>query len=150
MLEPLEFIDRAEDPKVEEMRSKRAKPWPVGRLGSEVEIQFMHYENANEAKIKWNRRVARMPKDPKCNFFKFDDRDQASEQQLLEFSSLPLRKKVMFCGKHKTKPGRVTIPEGSDSVPDGLELSKISRRYFDACAWISGRKMRPGSFLSLL
>ena len=148
--EPVVFVKESSDPLVEKIRRARSHNWPIGRIGTDVEIQFLHYSSNIDAHEKWKRRVDRMTCDPNRIFFKFDDRDGATEDQLSEFSEMPHRNKVVFTSSSKAGIGRVVIPNCIESVPDGLELSKISYKYFDACAWISGRRMRPGTICSIL
>ena len=50
--------------------------YPIGKLGNDVEIHFLHYKSETEAQEKWNRRLKRM------NFnnilFKFSDNDMSN------------------------------------------------------------------------
>ncbi len=136
----LEFRSHSKEAYVENLRLRMEHPWPVGYLNEKIEIQFLHYSSEEVADATWNRRLARMPDDGSRIFFKFDDRDSATEQQLQEFQSLPLKNKVCFVSEANQGPGRVVVPSESETVPDGLKLSQLSPRYFDAAAWIAGRK----------
>lgn len=124
------------------------RPWPVGVLAENIEVQFMHYESNEVARAAWYRRLSRIPVESSRVFFKFDDRDLAGQELLEEFSSLPLKNKVLFVSSRNYSSGRILIPTASGDLPDGLELSRISRLYFDAAAWIAGRKQRPGTAMA--
>lgn len=149
---PLQFKEKSSEEWVENIRQSRNALWPVGLLGGEVEIQFMHYQNPQEARVKWERRLGRMPTRLDRLFFKFDDREGCTVAQMKFFDSLPLPHKVLFtaqpellgleCAVH------IRCPEAS--VPDGVALSRISPRCFDAAAWIGGQPQPRFHLLSLV
>lgn len=70
--------------------------YPIGRLG-DIEIHFMHYENFEEAKNKWNIRKERI--DYEKLYIIGTDRDLCTEKLLLEFDKLPMKNKVIFTSK---------------------------------------------------
>lgn len=135
----LRIIPYSKEPYIEHLRSSREQPWPVGSLGKNIEVQFMHYETPDEAISTWKRRLSRLPSVISQIFFKFDDRVQATEADIRAFEALSFPNKVVFVAPSKAKPGRIVIPVDADCVPDGLELSRISPRVFDSGAWLAGR-----------
>lgn len=58
------------------IKTNRFNKYPIGKLGNDVEIHFLHYKSETEAQEKWNRRLKRM------NFnnilFKFSDNDMSN------------------------------------------------------------------------
>lgn len=56
----LEFLDQSRYPLANERREKWLHWYPIGLLGGNVEIQFLHYHSEEEAAEKWNRRAARV------------------------------------------------------------------------------------------
>jgi uncharacterized protein (DUF1919 family) len=81
--------------KLEISEDKNAnKPFPVGMMGeSKVKIYFMHYPTFQEAKNKWNKRMARMNEDNLCVMFTNWDGDMELAKR---FDKLPFRHKVLF------------------------------------------------------
>ena len=123
-----------------EMRQRDGLAYPIALLGGEVELHFLHYANEAEARTKWTRRVERMPSDPARYFFKFDDREHASAQQIAQFCAMPLAHKVCFtAGEQGLATIRAPAEAGQAHVIDGLSLGLVSHRYFNALRWISTR-----------
>ena len=73
--------------------------YPVGSLNN-IKIYFMHYENFQEAKEKWNLRKKRI--NYNNLFIMFTDRDGCTYEQIKRFNELPYKNKVMFT--HKPYP----------------------------------------------
>jgi uncharacterized protein (DUF1919 family) len=142
---PLKFVEHSRHEYINSFRDKQKIAYPIGCLEGDVEIQFLHYQSDAEATEKWNRRVARMSNDDSRLFFKFCDRDGCSASQLAAFDSAPVAHKVSFVAKPFSHlKSSVWIPESSDGqVPDGLKLSQISTRYFDAASWLNGDEGHP-------
>ena len=140
---PLRFADESKHDYVNEMRSRQVRPHPIGILGDGLEIQFLHYRSAQDALDKWSRRVSRLPAEDDQLFFKFCDRDGCTVDQLRSFDQSAHVNKVTFVARHQEaiRTG-VHIPGGGDFVPDGLSLSRISGKYFDAAQWIATTRGR--------
>ena len=68
----------------------------IGKL-DDVEIVFLHYKNAEEAKSKWERRCRRI--DFSNIVFKFNDQNLCTEEDLKRFDSLNLKNKICFTAK---------------------------------------------------
>lgn len=68
---------------------------PVAHLGdTDLEIHFLHYENEQIAREKWNRRVKRI--DWNNAIVKFSDRDVCDDDLIRRFDRLPDPVKVCF------------------------------------------------------
>lgn len=143
--QPLRFLERSRHEHINAFREEKKLRYPIGCLGGEVEIQFLHYESETEAAGKWSRRVERMSSDDSRLFFKFCDREPCSPAQLAAFDSAPVAHKVCFVAKSSPHlRSAVWIPGLCDGqVPDGLQLSRISPKYFDAADWINGADGHP-------
>ena len=149
---PLLFKESSSEACVERIRQARGTFWPVGVLDGEVEIQFMHYRNCEEARAKWERRLQRMPVDRERLFVKFDDRDGLSADQINRFVALDFPNKVFSTG-NKSWIGlqcAVYIPTRTGRLPDGLTLSRISPQYFDSAAGIAGFRQPCSELLSFV
>lgn len=106
----LSFI-RPEDSKWKEAPEvsgdARFGKYPIGILkkgGDSLEIFFLHYQNEQEAKEKWCRRVERINWDKLL--VKFNDQNGCSEKNVEAFLSLPFQHKLFFtCKKWPEKIG---------------------------------------------
>ena len=75
---------------------KQNKQWPIGFL-DDVEIQFMHYKNFEDAKIKWEERSKRVNYDNL--YFIWTDRDGVTYEQMSEFDNMQLKNKIVLTAK---------------------------------------------------
>ena len=93
----LEFIDISESKYKDcEGFKKSTINYPIGRL-QDVEIFFLHYKSKEEALEKWNRRKKRVNYDNLI--VKFNDANLCTEEDLVSFDNLPLKKKFCFSVK---------------------------------------------------
>jgi uncharacterized protein (DUF1919 family) len=145
LAQPIYFVKTSRYDYINALREKQKLKYPIGCLGGDVEIQFLHYGSEKDAEEKWSRRVERMSRDDSRLFFKFCDRDECTVDQLMAFDNLPFGNKVCFVSKPSLHMGSaVWIPGCSDGqVADGLQLSKISPRYFDSVGWLNGSDGKP-------
>lgn len=104
-----------------------------------VDVRFIHHGHASNDSVlhKWNERLNRMPRDPSCWHFKFDDRDGCTQEHITRFLHLPFRKKILFVveGKIPSETNDVVeIPSfGQDTVMQGDHLWIYTMRQSD-CA----------------
>ncbi len=145
LAQPLRFTSSSRHEYINAIRDDRKLNYPIGCLGSDVEIQFLHYDSEKEAADKWCRRLQRVNHDDSRIYFKFCDRDGCTEDQLMAFDNAEVRNKVCFVSRPTSNLlHSVWIPESeSGQVPDGLQLSRISPKYFDAAGWINGTGQLP-------
>jgi uncharacterized protein (DUF1919 family) len=140
MAEAVDFTNSSTDPRLNKWRQRCDLDYPIGLLGGQVELHFLHYKNPAEAKHKWERRTARMPADPARRFFKFDDREGVTAQDIAAFCALPLQHKVCFTANaFNVSTVRAPAEPGQIHVLDGLSLARVSRRTFNTVRWISSR-----------
>lgn len=137
----LKFVPESRSEKINAWRMRKGLAYPIGLLGGCVEVNFQHYVDEEEARSKWRRRVERMAEDPARYFFKFDDRDDATTDDIGAFFDLPLDNKVCFTARYRHGLATVAAPAepGSSHVPDGLTLGRVSRKYFNTLRWISSQ-----------
>lgn len=67
--------------------------YPVGRL-DDIKIHFMHYQDSEHATIKWEERKKRI--NFENLFLMLNDRNGLTEQDALDFDSLPYKNKVLL------------------------------------------------------
>lgn len=111
--------------------------YPVGLLGGDVEIDFLHYPSAEDAAAAWNRRVARIELDSLAVKFRAPS-EPPGGNQVERFNALPFERKVAFS---------VARWSGAVHVPGWTWDSAFTetQRSFDVVAWLKGgRHRRPG------
>lgn len=93
----LEFIKPSESKNSEyiknKIKDKKFGTYPVAKL-ADIEIYFMHYESEESVVEKWNRRKERI--DWNHILYKFNDQNGCTNEQLEQFSQLPLKNKIAF------------------------------------------------------
>ena len=132
---PLTFAPRSKYAEINQMREAPNKPFPIGRLNCDIEIQFLHYDSEEEASQKWTRRVSRMHWDNL--FIKFDaSKAHCTDELLREFDALPFKQKV--CLSAERKPHIASLVPLEDWVLDGKAMYKISIKQFNVLNWLNG------------
>jgi len=139
----LSFVRESRAASVNAWREREHLDYPIGLLDGQVEIHFQHYTGKEEARSKWQRRCQRITPDPTRWFFKFDDRQGATAEDISSFCSLPFANKVCFT-RNPQVLSTIIVPgdPGEPHVADGVELSRISHRYFNTLRWLSTRSSR--------
>jgi len=75
----------------------RTTDYPIGVLIDDIELHFLHYKTAEDAKNKWDKRVLRI--NMKKLVFKFSDGYLANDSYIISFDTLPLKNKICFTAK---------------------------------------------------
>jgi uncharacterized protein (DUF1919 family) len=136
----LSFTHESGVASVSKWREREGLNYPIGLLGGQVEVHFQHYASQEEARSKWQRRCQRISPDPARWFFKFDDREGATADDIREFCGLPLANKVCFTHRASGLPTIVIRGEPGDTqIRDGVALARISRHHFNTLRWVSTR-----------
>lgn len=123
--QPLEFI-------------QTDKPYPVGKL-ADLTIHFMHYNNEQEAKQKWQQRTQRLQIENL--FIIMTERDGCTYQDLIEFDQLPFKHKIVFT--HKVYPDiqssfYISGFEQHKMVGDLFEYKGLTgKRYYDQFDYVN-------------
>lgn len=89
----LEFIPYTESRYKDVIQQRKQTHIPIARLG-DIEIVFLHYATPEEAADKWYRRAERINYDNLI--FKFSKMNYCTEEHLLQFDELSLKKKICF------------------------------------------------------
>ena len=118
--------------------------YPLGML-EDLEIHFVHYKDAEEAREKWYRRLNKMITitDQDNYFFKLCDRDGTDESILNRFHRLPHPHKISFGIKPFPSKEHVVIAEHENHVmvPHGFDLYKYTHKYVDIVRWLRTGKI---------
>jgi len=110
--------------------------YPVGAIGEDIEIHFLHYPSFHQAKMKWDSRKSRLPENDDQLIFKICDRDGFDERHLRAFSNLHFNNKICII-----KKGRFDIfglsqvhefETDDDCCPPGPELWDGTSHLIDA------------------
>ena len=72
-------------------------PGIIGKI-EDLEILFLHYDNIDMARAKWNRRKKRINKD--FIIFKFNDQNLCEYRHLKDFNDFKTKNKICFTSKH--------------------------------------------------
>lgn len=135
---PLEFIERSRHESVNQSRLNKA--FPIGLLGGEVEVQFLHYASTEEARQKWERRVKRVNWNNLC--VKWDAaKDGATAEHIQAFRKLPFKKLLLLKEPQPAGRSAVVVPNYS---PDGKQNFNLSMAAFDVVAWANSGKVGQG------
>ncbi len=121
--------------------STTLKAYPIGLLGGNIEIHFVHYSTHKEILEKWETRKNRMLNevDDDRYFFKFCDRDHASPRLFDKFHSLDYKNKISFSVRHHGHNENIEIKNANERmVIDGKNLFYQSIHHFDLNDWLNG------------
>ena len=126
---------------IEKKNSKES--YPVGILGNDITLHFMHYKTFDEAVNKWNVRKKRVNK--KNMFFMMTDRDGCTEALIRRFEALPYKNKLLFSARKYPDCKSVIFCkeyEKSNCVPILTEWrnwhgERLYDRYFDFVGWLN-------------
>ena len=123
---PLRFIDRKDSRHV----ITDPKDYPIGVIGDDIEIHFLHYRDRDEARTKWERRVGRI--DWNNSIVKFGDEDGDRPDLLARFDALPLPCKVYFSGRqHPSSASAVFLPDFATEGHIDRGAYKVSNEQWD-------------------
>lgn len=116
--EPLVFYPTSRYKEGEMIRNNFEHHYPIGTL-DDIEVHFMHYKTAAEAKNKWDKRKKRISTENLI--FAFTDKDLCTPQLLEEFDSLPFPNKYVLTANHFPKlKSAIQVPyfEGETEIGD--------------------------------
>lgn len=134
--QPLKFISVAKYPG--STASLNKKHYPIGLLGDDVEIHFMHYKTREEALEKWTRRRDRM--NFNNLFFIYSDRDSFKEDFLDTYEKLPFERKIFFSSKPRANRKSVVYVQDyeKDFQVGESEHNGKYQKYIDIIKWLNG------------
>lgn len=111
----------------------RNEGYPVGVL-DDIEIYFMHYKSEQEAKLKWEKRCARI------NFnniiFKISQREGYTKKDIQDFMKLKWKNKIAF--SYDIVEGAIHVPELQTWSGDEMPLLNDLVNYADIINGIEG------------
>ena len=112
--------------------------YPIGVLGDDIEIHFLHYHSEQEAREKWERRVERINWDRL--FISFSERDLCTPQHIAQFDALEFPRKVCFtANEYPDLSSTVWLKnyKGQGEVGDLYRDYKVVMKQFDIARWLN-------------
>lgn len=94
---PLSFIEANQSKYYRELKKKNQIDVPIGLLGEDIEVVFLHYKSKEEAQKKWARRLQRV--NLNNLIVKNSEMNLCSIDHLIEFDHMKFKKKVLFVSK---------------------------------------------------
>lgn len=139
LAQPLEFIKASKHAMSKRFTQITGKVYPIGLLGGDVEIHFMHYKTQQEAAEKWNSRLKRLCRDNL--FVVFSDSEEFQEPQLEEFAGLPFEHKVFFSAKPRAGFAGTVFVRDYASAPYVFDVTRNRKyeKYLDLTRWLNGQ-----------
>ena len=140
----LKFIKNLDKYLSEDIVKKNANVgYPVGTLGKDITLYFIHYKTFEEAVKKWNERKKRINR--QNMFFMMTDRDGCTSEMIKEFDNLPYQNKVIFTSKNYPEYESAIFCEEFENeicVPiltewRNLRGERLYDRYFDFVNWLN-------------
>jgi uncharacterized protein (DUF1919 family) len=144
--QPLMFKATSRHPKANEALKKGH--YPVGVLGGDIEIHFLHYADEKEAEEKWNRRRERI--NFENLFFIYSDQEENFCEEFLQiYEKLPFKRKIFFSSKPRANNRSVVFIGEYKDDPTISKMLAAYEKYFDVTKWLNGDegfvKQRSGS-----
>jgi uncharacterized protein (DUF1919 family) len=133
----LEFIDISKYDKANQLKSKQH--YPIGLLGGDIEIHFLHYKTKDEAAEKWNRRKERINLDNL--FISFSDSEGYDLNELQQFDSIPYPKVFFSAQKIKGISSLIWLKKfrNQKHIGDIYTFPWSYRWQFDVVKWLNNQ-----------
>jgi uncharacterized protein (DUF1919 family) len=114
--------------------------YPIGVLGRDIEIHFMHCNSEEQALEKWNRRIRRLRRDNL--FVLFSDGEEYHDDLLERYERLPFEHKIFFSSKPCPKSECTVFVRDYANVPYVFDSTRNRRyeRYIDLVKWLNGEE----------
>jgi uncharacterized protein (DUF1919 family) len=135
--QPLEFVKTSKHTMSKRFTEITGKVYPIGLLGGDVEIHFMHYKTQQEAYTKWNSRRRRLCWDNL--FVVFSDSEEFKEQHLADFAGLPFDHKVFISAKPRRSFSGTVFVRDYAAEPYVFDVTRNRKyeKYFDLTKWLN-------------
>lgn len=137
LAQPLTFIKESKHEMSKRYTQITGKVYPIGLLGGDVEIHFMHYKTEQEAAEKWNSRLKRL--DWGNLFVVFSDSEEFREPHLEAFAELPFEHKLFLSAKPRAGFSGTVFVRDYASAPFVYDVTKNRKyeKYLDLTRWLN-------------
>lgn len=136
----LEFTSKTKHPSAIKLSETMNRNYPIGILGGDVEIHFIHYLSEEEASEKWSKRVKRVNFNNLFIIFS-DSEKEFKEELLVRFERLPFTNKIFFSSKDRNSKATIFVEDyaGESYVLDSTRNRKYEK-YLDLIKWLNCEK----------
>lgn len=133
--QPLEFTSETKHSATKKVVENLHHKYPIGLLGGDVEIHFMHCKTEKQALEKWNRRLRRI--NTQAMFLLFSDGWEFEDELFEKFDKLPFEHKLFICEKPRKNKGYTAYVEGLKQDDVNLRSRKFEKKV-DLVKWLNG------------
>ncbi len=147
LAQPLEFTTHTKHPLACTLNGSKCTNYPIGVLGGEIEIHFMHYASEKAAMQKWGQRLRRFNQNNLFVMFSLDRgwfedsaMNSALMQELLErFEKLPYQNKLFFSPKPLTTCKSAVYIKDCINSPFIFDYTRNRKyeKYVDLTKWFN-------------
>ncbi len=138
--QPLTFKKETDHPMAHKHYEATHRRYPIGVLGSDVEIHFMHYNTEQQAQEKWTNRLKRLNRN---NLFViFSDGEEYHDDLLERFERLPFESKIFFSSKPRPQSNCTVFVEDYACEVHVYDSTRNRRyeKYLDLVKWLNGEE----------
>ena len=126
---------KCEDSKYKDYLSEIQYNGIIGKI-EDLEIMFLHYDNIEEAREKWNRRKKRINKEKMI--FKFNDQNLCTHAHLQKFNEFDAKNKICFTAQKYDDIDSIQLEQYKNNefvIKDANE--RDYKKYFDIYKYIN-------------
>ncbi len=136
--QPLEFVEASSHDRFGEYTKLSELVYPIGILGGDVEIHFMHYKTHAEALGKWNARLKRLKRNNL--FVVFSDSMEFREDHLEKFAQLPFEHKIFLSARPRDCFEGTVFVRDYACAPYVFDVTRNRKyeKYLDLTRWLNG------------
>lgn len=138
LAQPLEFLESSSHNLSRRYVESTGQKYPIGLLGGDVEIHFMHYKTETQAAEKWASRLKRLNRGNL--FVVFSDSEEFKEPHLERFAQLPYSHKMFLSAKPRSSFEGTVFVRDYANAPYVFDVTRNRRyeKYLDLTKWLNG------------
>ena len=148
--QPLQFTAETKHPLACTLNGLMPRDYPIGVLGGDVEIHFMHYETEQEALEKWTQRLQRLNLSNLFIIFSLDrgwletaTMTETLKEELLErYERLPYPHKIFLSPQPQVKYKSTVFVKDCANAPYIYDYTRNRKyeKYVDLIKWFNGEE----------
>jgi uncharacterized protein (DUF1919 family) len=135
----LTFRHTSRHPEINRWREQIQRQYPIGLIGDDVEVHFLHYKTEPEARSKWRRRAERILWDKLRVKMSWHDHPKI-DAWLREFDGMDFSAKLILAPY--TVGGTRHCVAHSDFSTDGTQQYWRAHKAFDVAAWLEAGTLK--------
>ena len=138
LFSPLRVIKANESRYAAYLHSKKQDEVPIGVLGDEVEIVFLHYKTAEEVIEKWNRRLSRVNMNK--IYVKFSEQNLCEKRHIDAFHAMAFPHKVLLLSEPYANAPEGIVVERYAEPGNVINDARYYADFFDLTDWLNGKE----------